>query len=131
MEFFNNRNNQPPESKPKDIWRIKTWFPDLPENQEEKLKLFYNEILKFNSSLNIIPEKTISFADAIHFSDSIIACREIVKDSKLSSITDIGIGNGFPGIIMATLYPDIKVTIIDRDARKSEFIKQIGSQLKL
>lgn len=130
MEFFNNKN-KPPDNKPKEFWRIKEWFPDISDEVEQKLKNFNSELIKFNSALSLVSDKTLPLADAIHFSDCILGCREIVKDAKPSSIIDIGSGNGFPSLVMAMLYPSIKVTVIERDTRKVEFLKHVAHQTKL
>lgn len=70
-------------------------------------------------------------ADVIHFADCILAMKKIFATSKPSSITDIGTGNGFPGVIIATLNPNMSVTIIDRDPKRIEFLKSVGSLLGL
>ncbi len=130
MEFFNKRN-QPPENKPKEFWRIKEWFPEIPEETEQKLKLFNSELVKFNSALSLVSEKTLPLADVIHFSDCILGCREIVKDTQPSSILDIGSGNGFPSLVMAVLFSNVKVVVVERDTRKIEFLKHVAHQMKL
>lgn len=129
LEYFNKKAKQQ-EEKPKEFWRIKEWFNDIPDEKIDKLKLFNSELIKYNPSLSLVSEKTLVFSDVIHFSDCILACREIVKDTKPTSVTDIGAGNGFPGIIMGILYPEIKITIIERDARKVEFLNQVVTLLK-
>lgn len=128
MDYFNKKQKQQ-EEKPKEFWRIKEWFSDIPDNRVDKLKLFNSELLKYNPSLNLVSEKTLVFSDAIHFSDCIMASREIINDAKPLSITDIGAGNGFPGVVMGILFPEIKINIIERDLRKVEFLKQIITQL--
>jgi 16S rRNA (guanine527-N7)-methyltransferase len=130
LEYI-NKKNQPPENKPKELWRIREWFPEISDEVDRKLKAFHSDILKFNSSLGLISEKTLPLADVIHFSDCILGSREIVKDSQLSSIVDISIGNGFPSLVMAIMYPNVKVTILEKDSRKVEFLRHVSSQLKL
>jgi 16S rRNA (guanine527-N7)-methyltransferase len=130
LEFF-NKKNQPPDNKPKEFWRIRTWFPDIPEETEQKLKLFNTELLKFNNSLSLVSDKTLTFSDVIHFSDSILGAREIIKDAQPSSIIDVGSGNGFPGLVLGILYPNIKVQIIEKDPRKIEFLRNVTSALNL
>lgn len=114
------------------LWRVPEWFPEIPKDKLALLKVFHDELLKFNKSLNLISPKTILTADLIHFADAILASRIIA--SKLvpkSHIYDLGSGNGIPGVIFAILYPDFKVTALDSDANKSQFIKQAGYILKL
>lgn len=128
MDYF-NKKKAPEEVKPKENWRLKEWFSDLKDEELNKLKLFNSEVIKYNSTLNLISEKTIPFSDAIHFSDCILASREIVKEGSLTSVSDIGLGNGFPSVILSILYPQIKITVFDKDPRKVEYINHISKLL--
>lgn len=130
LNYF-NKHNKPPEEKPKEFWRLKEWFSDLTDEQVNKLKLFNTEVIKLNPSLNLISEKTIPFADVIHFADCIMACNAMTKESKLSAITDIGLGNGFPSVIFSVLNPGTKVVMLDKDPRKVEFINHTAKILDL
>lgn len=112
-------------------WRIDQWFPDLSSEQKVQLKQFHDELQKFNRTLNLVSPKTIPHSDAIHFADSILACRIIYNSNKVNELYDFGSGNGFPGIIFSILYPDTKIHLVDVDQRKSEFLKHMVSFLKL
>lgn len=112
-------------------WRIDQWYPEIPELQRAALKRYHEELIKFNKTVNLIGVKTIAFADAIHFSDSILACRAIQAAGTVPEIYDFGSGNGFPGLVMAILYPKTKVYLVEVDGRKSEFLKHVIATLKL
>lgn len=113
-------------------WRIEQWFPSLSTEIREKLRTYHEELHKFNRTVNLVSPKTLPFADAIHFADSIIASEMIVGDiPDLKRIFDLGSGNGFPGLVMAILHPKIEVVLVDADQRKCEFLKHISSLLQL
>jgi 16S rRNA (guanine527-N7)-methyltransferase len=113
-------------------WRIKDWFPDLDEKTHQHLKTYFLELIKFNKVVNLISAKTVPHADAIHFADSILASRAIrEKVNKSVPLYDLGSGNGFPGLVYAILYPDQKVTLIDSDERKCEFLKHVSEALPI
>jgi 16S rRNA (guanine527-N7)-methyltransferase len=44
---------------------------------------------------------------------------------------DIGTGSGIPGIIIATLYPEVEAVLIDANSKKTEFLKKVCSVLGL
>ncbi len=113
-------------------WRIDAWFPDLSKDIQDKLKRYRDELMKANKAVNLISVKTIFLADAIHFADSILACR-IIQDANpaLQEIYDFGSGNGFPGIVYAILFPKVKVILIDNDVKKIEFLKSAADLLGL
>lgn len=107
-------------------WRIEVWFPDLSLEIVKRLKVFREELIKFNRTLNLVSPKTIPMADAIHFSDSILGSRVIMQSNpRLSEIYDLGVGSGFPGIVFAILYPEVRVHILETDQKKSEFLRHI------
>lgn len=113
-------------------WRIPTWFPDIPADQQAVLKTFMSELLKANKTTNLLPPKTVPVADQVHFADSILGARQIMKSGyPVKKIWDLGSGSGFPGIVFAVLFPSVEVHLIDSDQRKAEFLKQVVATLKL
>lgn len=117
----NNSNEQEPN------WRLKSWYPDLDEKKLQKFSQYFSELQKFNKVINLVSQKTILNADAIHFADSINAARLVYKNiNKNDILHDIGSGNGFPGLVFAILYPGQKMLLIDSDERKCEFIKHVA-----
>lgn len=113
-------------------WRIPTWFSDLSQDQLRKLETIKECLVRTNKTLSLITPKTIFVADAIHFADSILASREIVRDNKnISHIYDISGGNGFPGLVFAALFPNIQVTIVDSDLKRLEYLRSCATEARL
>ena len=46
-------------------------------------------------------------------------------------IFDLGSGNGFPGVVLSILRPEVNIKCIDSDERKIAFTKQLGLRLGL
>jgi 16S rRNA (guanine527-N7)-methyltransferase len=132
-----DRSERPPKDKapPGDAlviqWRIDKWFPELPEPMRAKFKRFHTELLKFNKSLTLIAAKSVYQADAAHFADCILASRAIFSASKIDEIYDFGSGNGFPGLIFAVMFPQVKVHLVEMDSRKAEYLSQMIGLLEL
>ncbi len=112
--------------------KYKKWFPELSDEIQTKIITYHEELLKFNKAINLISTSTIMKADLLHFADSILAC-QIVAPSLIPGrdIFDFGSGNGFPGLVMACLYPQFNVVLVERDSRKAEFLKHMISVLEL
>ncbi len=105
-------------------WRIPEWFSKTDKVTLESLHKFFDLIVKYNQTLNLISPRTLPVADVIHFADSILASRILYEKAGVKGLLyDIGSGNGFPGIIFGILYPDVNVQLIDVDIRKVEFLK--------
>lgn len=113
------------------FWRIEEWFPELPEHVRVGLKTYHSELLKFNKNLSLVGVKTVPMADAIHFADSILASRVIEKDLNCQEIFEFGAGNGFPGVVLALLLPQVKVRLVVGDVKKAEFLKHLLQTLNL
>lgn len=123
---------KPVMDKPVFNWRLQEWFPNIPQKTLEDLKVYYDELQRFNSTVNLVSHKTLSFADALHFADSIL-CHDTVTEklNKNAEVYDIGSGNGFPGLVLAIMSRDQKIVLLDIDQRKCEFLKQVISKLQL
>ncbi len=128
---FTSKKKEPVVQQPKEFWRVGEWFTDIDASKLELLRKFNDELKKFNNALNLVSAKTLPLSDIIHFADCISASRLMYNDCKPKQIVDFGSGNGFPGVVFAILYPQVTVTIIDRDARKIEFLGHVVKTLSL
>lgn len=114
------------------LWRVDEWFPDLSPDIKTRLKTYHDELIKFNRTLSLVSPKTVPVADALHFADSIIACKMIINSNpNIDKIYDLGSGNGFPGVIMGLLKPTTKVILVEIDQKKCEFLKHLIEVLSL
>jgi 16S rRNA (guanine527-N7)-methyltransferase len=66
----------------------------------------------------------------LHFLDSLTVFNVIPRDSGLA-ILDVGSGAGFPGLVLKTADPSLKLTVLDRDPKKIVFLKYVTSELGL
>jgi 16S rRNA (guanine527-N7)-methyltransferase len=112
-------------------WRLPEWFPSLNSTQLGLLKQYFQELIKFNKTINLVSSKTIPFADVIHFADCIEASKLIFEKYQPTEVWDFGSGNGFPGIVFAILQPNIRFVLLDSDVRKTEFLKTVVQNLGL
>lgn len=97
--------------------------------QIEQLEKYYNFLTTENKKYNLtaITEKEQVYLK--HFYDSLT----ITKIIKLSNQTlcDIGTGAGFPGVVLQIIYPNLKVTLIESNQKKCNFLNILKSQLNL
>lgn len=113
-------------------WRIDTWFPDLSPELKSRLKAYHDELLKANRTLNLISAKTVFVADAIYFADAILCSRTVMTSHpQINKIYNLSAGSGFPGIVLALLYPKVEVVLLETDPKKCEFLNHIIATLKI
>lgn len=113
-------------------WRIRTWYPDLDKETHALLESYFQELVQYNKTTNIIPSKVILNADLIYFADSIEASRVVSKKAnKNMELYSFGNAVGLPGIIYGILYRDQKVILIEPDERRFRFLEEVIQTLEL
>jgi len=95
----------------------------------QKIEDYLNLLIKKNNELNLISRK-LTIEDIIleHIYDSLEPYKMF---SNYKEITDIGSGGGLPGIPLAIIFPDKKITLIDKSPHKISFLKEVKEKLKL
>ena len=100
------------------------------EEQLNKLEIYKEFLIKYNQHTNltrIIDEKDIYLK---HFYDSLTIVK-FVDLNKVNDLLDIGTGAGFPGMVLKIFFPNIKVTLLDSNNKKINFLKELTSKLKI
>jgi len=102
----------------------------------ETVKIFgdYEKILiKSNKDLNLIGNSTINDIWNRHFLDSYQVIDFIDKNDK--TLVDLGSGAGFPGMVLAIVANDrkmsLKVSLIEKSIKKNIFLKDAIKKLNL
>ncbi|NMA50780.1 MAG: 16S rRNA (guanine(527)-N(7))-methyltransferase RsmG [Mollicutes bacterium] len=103
------------------------------EVDEKKLNLlekYYNILIEYNTHTNltsIIKKEEVYLK---HFYDSLTAYK--AHDFKQNtSVIDVGSGAGFPGVVLKIFFPNIRLTIIDSNNKKTKFILELIRLLNL
>lgn len=95
-----------------------------------KLKEYYNFLIEYNSHTNLTSITDKESVYLKHFYDSILIARYIDLNN-VSNLIDIGTGAGFPGMVIKIFYPDIDVTLLDSNRKKTAFLEQLASKLDI
>ena len=91
-----------------------------------KLLIYKDLLVKWNNSFNLTSVKNTEIVTH-HFLD----CLAVIPFIKSSTLLDVGTGAGLPGIVIAIVNPDIKVSLIDKVGKKITFIKRIIAELEI
>jgi 16S rRNA (guanine527-N7)-methyltransferase len=100
----------------------------LPVEAEARFKAWYELLLKWNRTTNLTRVDDPADAVAVHLLDAVPLARLLPPGS---SLLDIGSGAGSPGLIVATLRPDVTVTCAESVNKKSAFLMQAAHALGL
>jgi 16S rRNA (guanine527-N7)-methyltransferase len=101
----------------------------LTDIQKDQLSIYAKELLEYNKKTNLTALKTIPDVYLKHFYDSLT----LVKAYQFTNETvlDIGTGAGFPGLVLKIVFPNLKITLLDSNHHKTDFLKYIVSILKI
>ena len=108
-------------------------FAQVSRETITSLKIYEDNLIKANKSLNLIGNSTIKDIWIRHFLDSVQVIDFIDKNDK--TLIDIGSGAGFPGLVLSIVSKDrkipLKVKLIEKSPKKIKFLKDIISKLNL
>lgn len=102
----------------------------LTKSQSESLEKYANILIDYNKHTNItaITDKESIYLK--HFYDSLTLTKIINLNTNLK-VLDIGSGGGFPGIVIKIIFPNLNITLLDSNNKKSEFQKYVIKELNL
>ncbi|MBN8828341.1 MAG: 16S rRNA (guanine(527)-N(7))-methyltransferase RsmG [Sphingobacteriia bacterium] len=95
-----------------------------------KIQEFIEILFFYNKTINLV-SKTISEEILLSHIFNSIELAEILKEDHVESgkVSDLGSGNGFPGVILAIC--NFIPSLIELDERKAIFLEEVKRNLKL
>jgi 16S rRNA (guanine527-N7)-methyltransferase len=93
------------------------------------LDAYLDELDRWSTRLNLT-----SIPRAHMWTRNVVEARELLEVAApppRSRVVDIGSGGGVPGIVIAILRPDLAVTLLDSDRRKTGFLIHVAGLLRL
>jgi 16S rRNA (guanine527-N7)-methyltransferase len=87
------------------------------------LLLLWNQ--KISLTTVVSPDEIIRF----HFGESFFAVEKVPFEN--GRLADVGSGAGFPGIPLAMLVPELKVTLVEANLKKAAFLAEVIRKLAL
>ena len=102
----------------------------LTNEQKENLEKFANLLIEYNKHTNITAIKDKEGIYLKHFYDSLTLIK-ITDLNEPLTLLDVGSGGGFPGIVLRIVFPNLDITLLDSNNKKSEFQKFIIENLEL
>ena len=102
-------------------------------NKINLIEIFVKEVLNYNQKYNLIAKSTEKDIWNRHVLDSAQLIKYI-DHKNFKSLSDLGTGGGFPGIILSIFYSDFltfHVKLYEKSKVKVKFIKSIIEKLKL
>ena len=99
-------------------------------DQQELLLRYTQELYKWNKAYNLTAIRNPDAMLKLHVLDSLSVVKSLAK-LKPKRIIDVGTGAGLPGIILAIMWPEVKVDLLDTNGKKTRFLNQCKHNLGL
>ncbi len=112
--------------------KLKYWFEqtaNLTDKQQEQYYQYYQLINEYNQVMNLTGIDDLYGVYLKHFYDSLTVCNLI--DDNIKTIADLGSGAGFPGIVLAIYYPQVKFSLIEPLTKRCKFLAIVVEKLEL
>jgi len=100
----------------------------LTESNVQQLMAYLLLLDKWNKAYNLTSIRQIDDMLPLHVLDSLIVHPRIQGAKRL---IDVGTGPGLPGLILAIMNPDLPITLLDSNGKKTRFLFQACTALKL
>ena len=100
---------------------------DLPAATQEKLLAYLALLQKWNKTFSLTALRDPSMAVSHHLLDSLA----ILPFVAVGPLLDVGSGGGQPGIPLAIVRPELRVTLLDSNSKKTAFLQQAAIELGL
>ena len=101
---------------------------DVSPAQREKLVDYLALMFKWNAVYNLTSLRDPMQMVTHHLLDSLAA---VPAFAQAHNVLDVGSGGGLPGIVLAIVRPDMKVSMIDTVHKKTAFLTQVKAELGL
>lgn len=100
---------------------------DINEQQKDQLLRYLNLLIKWNKAYNLTAVRDPLEMIDRHLIDSL----SVVPYIKANRLIDVGSGPGLPGIPLAICHPELDVTTLDSNGKKTRFQLQAKTELGL
>ena len=111
----------------------KAWLSALPEwtaVAAERLELLARMLAAENALQNLVSAASLASIWQRHIADSAQLLRYVPRETA-GPWLDLGAGAGFPGLVVAALWPELEVVLVESRARRIDWLERARIALDL
>lgn len=107
-------------------------LPTLTEREVELYEAHFALLLEWNQKISLVSRKSVQDSFAPHYADSVWISEFAHKHLEGNeTVRDLGTGAGFPGVLFAIRYPEARVILYEKMAKKKPFLEEVIAKLGL
>jgi 16S rRNA (guanine527-N7)-methyltransferase len=95
----------------------------------ERLSQYLDLLLDANTRMNLTRIDTKEAAEVGHVADALTLLEYLPRNAHY--LADVGSGGGVPGIVLAIVRPEVKVSLIESTQKKAAFLQQTANSIQL
>lgn len=102
---------------------------DLRDEQRSQLEDYLSELDRWNERTNLT---AVPVAD--RWRRHIVEALDLARTLQIAegaALIDVGTGPGVPGLVIAVARPDLRITLLDSDSRKTAFLTHVAGVIGL
>lgn len=96
-----------------------------------RFETYMSELMLFNPAYRLVAQDDEDEILIRHFLDSAAAVPYLFGLDRHEDIIDLGSGAGFPGLVLAILMPESRVTLAERMSRRVAFLRNAVLKMEL
>lgn len=97
-------------------------LPPVSPEEAERYDAYFALLKEWNEKVNLVSRKSIDASFAPHFADSVHIAHFAYEHREKRELSDLGTGAGFPGMIFAIRYPQVRVKVFEKLAKRRLFL---------
>jgi 16S rRNA (guanine527-N7)-methyltransferase len=101
---------------------------------DSRLRRFRDLLHDANATLNLTSVREPQAIERRHIAESLAVVRALEDAGRLpagASAIDVGSGGGLPGVPLAVVRPDVRVTLVEATGKKAAFLERTARELGL
>ncbi len=112
------------------LQKLRGVLPGVPAEAWEKIEAMAALHREWNAKINLVSRKDIDNLERHHYAPC-LAAGTFLKLMSGARVIDVGTGGGFPGLLLAVLFPQAHFTLTDSVAKKIRVVADIAERLAL